>query len=210
MQLLVGLGNPGPSHAKHRHNVGFMAADAVAARYSFAPFKSKFRGHCSEGAVAGEKLLILKPQTYMNDSGRSVAEAARFYKVEPEAIFVVHDEIDLKAGKVRAKQGGSSAGHNGLRSLDDYVGPDYWRIRIGVGRPALAEDVVKYVLQNFTRDDQHWLAPTLVAVAEALPLLLAGDAAGFMTKVALLTAPPKPAKESKTAKTVGDDGDDGI
>src|SRR3972149_5391280 len=127
MQLLVGLGNPGPSYARHRHNVGFMAADAVARHYSFAPFRAKFHGLCAEGVVDGHRLLILKPQTYMNDSGRSVAEAARFYKIAPEEIVAVHDEIDLKAGKIRAKLGGSSAGHNGLRSIDDHIGAGYWR-----------------------------------------------------------------------------------
>lgn len=209
MQLLVGLGNPGPSYARQRHNVGFMAADVVAQRYSFAPFRNKFHGRCSEGAVGGQKILILKPQTYMNKSGRCVAEAARFYKVEPAGIIVIHDEIDLKAGKVRAKLGGSSAGHNGLRSIDDYVGPDYWRIRIGVGRPAVSDDVVNYVLQNFTREDESWVAPTLAAVAEAIPLMLGGDASGFMTKVALLTAPPKPAN-GKEAKAADDNGDHGV
>lgn len=206
MRLLVGLGNPGPVYARQRHNVGFRAADAVASRFSFAPFRAKFHGHYTEGTIGTEKILILKPQIFMNDSGRPVAEAARFYKVDPADIFVIHDEIDLKPGKVRVKLGGSSAGHNGLRSIDDYVGPDYWRIRIGVGRPAAAEDVVNYVLQNFTRDDEAWVGPTLAAVAEAMPVMLAGDAPGFMTKVALLTSPPKPARE----KSAGDGGEHGV
>lgn len=212
MQLLVGLGNPGPSYARNRHNVGFMAADAVARCYSFAPYRAKFHGLYAEGAAAGRKLLILKPQTYMNDSGRSVAEAARFYKIAPEAIVAIHDEIDLKAGKIRAKLGGSSAGHNGLRSIDDHIGADYWRVRIGVGRPEPGGNVEGYVLQNFARADNDWLGPTLTAVAEALPLLLDGDAPGFMTKVALLTVPLEAAeakKKKKAAKTEPD-GDDGI
>jgi PTH1 family peptidyl-tRNA hydrolase len=193
MPLLVGLGNPGPNYARNRHNVGFMAADKIAAAYSFPPFKKKFQGLYCEGSVGTVKLSILKPQTFMNDSGQSVAEAANFYKVPPSEIFVVHDEIDLRPGKVRAKIGGSSAGHNGLRSIDDYVDPDYWRIRIGVGRPEAGGDVVNYVLRNFSRDDDGWLAATLPAIADALPLLLAGDANGFMTKVASLAPPPKPA-----------------
>ena len=193
MPLLVGLGNPGPNYARNRHNVGFMAADKIAAAYSFPPFKKKFQGLYCEGSVGTVKLSILKPQTFMNDSGQSVAEAANFYKFPPAEIFVVHDEIDLRPGKVRAKIGGSSAGHNGLRSIDDYVGADYWRILIGVGRPEAGGDVVNYVLRNFSRDDDGWLSATLPAVADALPLLLAGDANGFMTKVASLAPPPKPA-----------------
>lgn len=214
MHLLVGLGNPGPSYAKQRHNVGFMAVDEIVHRFSFAPLRNKFHGQYAEG-TAGHKLLILKPQTFMNESGRSVAEAARFFKVAPADIIVIHDEIDLKAGKVRAKLGGSSAGHNGLRSIDDYIGPDYWRVRVGVGRPEAGGDVVNYVLQNFSRDDQAWLPQTLSAIAEALPILLEGDAPGFMTKVALLAnpAPPKPQpkpkpKPKQPAKTGG--GDDGV
>ncbi|HLF59427.1 MAG TPA: aminoacyl-tRNA hydrolase [Alphaproteobacteria bacterium] len=213
MQLLVGLGNPGPSYARQRHNVGFMAADTVAKLYSFAPFRKKFHSLYSEGAAGGHKLLILKPQRYMNDSGRPVAEAAHFYKLAPEEIVVVHDEIDLTAGKVRAKLGGSSAGHNGLRSLDDYLGAGYWRIRIGVGRPGPGGDVIGYVLRNFARGDEIWLGPTLSAVAEALPLLLDGDAPGFMTKVALLANPPdaaRPKKAAKTARDAGPDEDNGV
>jgi len=203
MQLLVGLGNPGPSHLFNRHNVGFMAADVIAQRYDFPGFRAKFHGLCSEGVIAGQRVLILKPQTFMNDSGRSVGQAARFFKLAPSEIVAMHDEIDLKPGKVRAKLGGGSAGHNGLRSLDDHIGPDYWRIRIGVGRPAPGGDVVAYVLQNFAREEESWLTETLAAVAEAVPLLLSGDAPGFMTKVAALAAPPDAAKAAKT----DDDGD---
>ena len=155
MQLLVGLGNPGPSYARNRHNVGFMVADVVAYRYSFAPFRAKFQGLVAEGNIDDRKVLILKPQTYMNDSGRSVAEAARFYKIPPGDIVVVHDEIDLKPGKVRAKLGGGAAGHNGIRSVDEHIGPDFWRVRIGVGRSDIAE-AAGHVLQNFSRADEPW------------------------------------------------------
>jgi PTH1 family peptidyl-tRNA hydrolase len=191
MPLLVGLGNPGANYAHNRHNVGFLAADKIADCYSFPPFRRKFHGLYCEGTVGTTKLSILKPQTFMNDSGQSVAEAANFYKFPLSKIFVVHDEIDLRPGKVRAKQGGSSAGHNGLRSIDDYLGADYWRIRIGVGRPEPGGDVIGYVLRNFTREDKTWLPETLSAVADALPLLLAGDAELFMTKVAAAAPPPK-------------------
>jgi PTH1 family peptidyl-tRNA hydrolase len=201
MQLLVGLGNPGPSYAENRHNVGFLAADAIAKRYSFAPLRAKFHGQYGEGVVGEHKIFLLKPQTFMNDSGRSVAEAARFFKIAPAEIAVIHDEIDLKPGKVRAKCGGSSAGHNGLRSIDDYIGPDYWRIRIGVGRPEAGGDAADYVLQNFARADRPWLAATLDAVAEALPHFLDGEAPQFMTKVAMLAPPPSPGAA---------DGDDGV
>jgi PTH1 family peptidyl-tRNA hydrolase len=194
MQLVVGLGNPGPSYARNRHNIGFMAADVIAHRYDFAPFRAKFQGHFSEGAIDGHKALILKPLTYMNESGRSVAEAARFYKVEPGDIVVIHDEIDLRPGKVRAKRGGGAAGHNGIRSIDGYIGPEYWRVRIGIGRSDVAE-AAGHVLQNFTRDDEGWLTDVLAAVSDALPILLDGDAPGFMTKVAALAPPPKPAAD---------------
>ena len=207
MQLLVGLGNPGPSYSQNRHNVGFMAADAVAGHYSFAPFRKKFQGLCCDGTADGHRLLILKPQTYMNASGRSVADAVKFYKVAPEEIIVFHDDIDLKPGKIRAKLGGGAGGHNGLRSIDDYVGSDYWRVRIGVGRPAASGVVEDYVLQNFARADGLWLKPALAAVAEALPLLLDGDAPGFMTKVARLAPPPAPGGKAGES---GPDGDDGI
>ncbi len=192
MLLLVGLGNPGPRYAKNRHNVGFMAVNAIAERHSFGPFRKRFHGLASEGTVAGTKVVALKPLTFMNRSGRSVAAAARFYKVPLERIIVVHDEVDLRAGKVRAKLDGSAAGHKGLIAIDAHLGNEYWRIRVGVGRPAPGGDVTAYVLRNFTKADQEWREKTLAAIAEALPLLAEGDAPGFMTKVALLSQPPKP------------------
>ena len=194
MQLLVGLGNPGPSHARHRHNVGFMAADAIAKRYEFPRFQNKFRGEFTTGVIAGHKIHILKPQTYMNDSGLSVAEAARFFKIDPDEIAVFHDEIDLKPGKVRAKLGGGSAGHNGLRSIDAELGPNFWRVRIGVGRPEGQMDAAAHVLRNFAPEDEDWLGKALAAIAEALPDLLDGEAPKFMTRVALIAPPPKAAE----------------
>jgi peptidyl-tRNA hydrolase, PTH1 family len=192
MRLVVGLGNPGPRHAGNRHNVGFMAADEIARRHSFAPFKSRFQALFTEGSVGPARLMVMKPLTYMNESGRAVGEALRFYKLAPSEVLVIHDEIDLAAGKVKVKQDGGNAGHNGLRSIDAHIGPDYWRLRIGVGHPGVKQLVHPHVLSDFTRDDAAWLDKTLGAIAEALPLLVAGDDNRFLTKIAFLTKPPRP------------------
>jgi PTH1 family peptidyl-tRNA hydrolase len=201
MRLLVGLGNPGANYALNRHNIGFMALDVIAERYRFAPWRTRFQGEVSEGAVDGNKVLALKPTTYMNLSGQSVGEAMRFFKMSPADVIVFHDEIELAAGRLRVKQGGGSAGHNGIRSLDDHIGNDFWRVRMGVGRPGGPEDksrVKGHVLENFAKSDVDWLGPLLDAVATALPLLLLGGGdSKFMTKVALLTKPPAPKKEKK-------------
>jgi peptidyl-tRNA hydrolase, PTH1 family len=191
MLLFVGLGNPGPEHARNRHNIGFMAADAIAARYDFAPFRPKYRGLLSEGRLGQARVLVLKPLTYMNDSGVSVAEAARFHKIGPEKIYVFHDELDLVPAKVRVKQGGSSAGHNGLRSLDAHLGPGYWRVRLGIGHPGDKSRVLSWVLRDFTKSDAVWVEPFLDAVASCAPLLAEGREPDFMSKVALLLRPPK-------------------
>lgn len=200
MRLIVGLGNPGARYERTRHNIGFMAADAIVRRHSFPPFRPRFKGEFAEGTIAGEKVMVLKPQTFMNDSGESVGAAARFYKIEPGEVAVMHDELDLKEGKVRVKRGGGSAGHNGLRSIDALFGADYWRVRMGIGHPGAKELVLPYVLQNFPGEEMDWVRPVLDAIAEAAPLLVADDAAGFMTKVALLTSPPaaKPPKGEKS------------
>jgi PTH1 family peptidyl-tRNA hydrolase len=191
MRLVVGLGNPGPRYARNRHNVGFMAIDAIAQRYGFAPFRDRFKGELAEGSIAGEKRLLLKPQTFMNASGEAVLAAASFYKIPPREIVVIHDEIDLRPGKLRVKRGGGAAGHNGLRSIDAQLGADYWRVRIGVGHPGVKELVQPYVLQNFTADETtEWVGPLIEAVAETMPLLLADDAAAFMSEVARRSAPP--------------------
>ncbi|HKX09543.1 MAG TPA: aminoacyl-tRNA hydrolase [Stellaceae bacterium] len=192
MRLLVGLGNPEPRHAKNRHNIGFMAVDALVRRHEFAPFRSKFSGAYAEGTIGGERVIALKPMTFMNLSGDSVGACARFYKVDPVEIAVIHDELDLAPGKLRVKRGGGTAGHNGLRSIDDAIGPDFWRVRVGIGHPGVKELVLPYVLQNFDADEMTWVTPLVDAIAEALPLLVKDDAPGFMTKVALILKPPPP------------------
>ena len=188
MQLWVGLGNPEPGMARQRHNIGFMAIDAVAARHGFGPWRQRFRGLVSEGHVAGEKVLALKPLTYMNDSGASVQPASAFFKLEPSAITAFHDELDLLPGKVRVKRGGGAAGHNGLRSMDRSLGaPDYWRVRLGIGHPGHKDRVLGYVLGDFAKADQGWLAAVLEAVADAAPLLAGRQIEAFMSKIALAT-----------------------
>jgi PTH1 family peptidyl-tRNA hydrolase len=192
MLLLVGLGNPGREHAANRHNIGFMAADEIHRQCGFGPYKKRFHGLFAEGHLGRRKALALKPMTYMNRSGIAVAEAAGFYKIAPTDTVVLHDELDLAAGKVRVKVGGGTAGHNGLASIDAHLGRDYRRVRIGIGRPPTREDVIGWVLRDFGVADNVWLEPLLAALAEAAPLLADGDDAGFMTKVARLAPPPKP------------------
>lgn len=203
MLLFVGLGNPGPEHRFQRHNVGFMAIDVIAKRYEFAPFRPRYRGQLAEGRIGADKVLALKPLTYMNDSGVSVSEAARFHKIPPEKIFVFHDELDLAPGKIRVKLGGSSAGHNGLRSIDAHLEPDYWRVRIGIGHPGDRSRVLSWVLRDFSKADEEWLPATLDAMADASPLLISGRDADFMSRVALLTRPqrPKPERRATDAAT---------
>jgi PTH1 family peptidyl-tRNA hydrolase len=192
MHLLVGLGNPGPRYARNRHNIGFMAVDAIARQYRSTAFRNRFKGELAETPIGGERVLLLKPQTFMNASGEAVGEAARFYKISPPDIIVIHDEIDLRPGKLRVKRGGGSAGHNGLRSIDAIVGPDYWRVRIGVGHPGVKELVQPYVLQNFLSEEVNdWVDPLLDAVAETIPLFLSGAPDAFMSEVARRIAPPQ-------------------
>jgi PTH1 family peptidyl-tRNA hydrolase len=200
--LIAGLGNPGESYARHRHNVGFMAAEAIAARHRFSPWRPRYRGLVSEGALSGRKTLLLKPMTYMNDSGGSVREAARYLKLPLEAVVVIHDELDLAPSKLRVKAGGSDAGHNGLRSVTASLGPDYRRVRIGIGHPG-APAVLSYVLHDFSKSDKEWLAPLLDAIAEAAPFLASDDDAGFMNRVALLIRPPKPPKPKPAESSDG-------
>ena len=206
MRLLVGLGNPEPRYAFNRHNIGFLAVDRLVRGHEFGPFRAKFSGAVAEGTVAGERVLALKPMTYMNLSGDSVGACARFYKIEPGEIAVFHDELDLAPGKLRVKKGGSTAGHNGLRSIDEAIGPDFWRVRIGIGHPGIKELVLPYVLGNFDADERAWAAPLLDAIAEALPLLVEDNAQGFMTKVALILnpPPPKPPRPPTTTEPNGD------
>jgi PTH1 family peptidyl-tRNA hydrolase len=195
--LIAGLGNPGSQYARNRHNAGFIVVDELHAHHKFGPWKAKFDGLLSEGSLGGRKTYLLKPQTFMNLSGDSIAPALRFYKLPLEALVVVHDEIDLAAGKLKVKTGGGDAGQNGLRSITAALGPDYRRVRLGIGHPGDKERVTGHVLQNFSKDDIAWLKPLVDAMVEAAPLLAKDDDAGFMSKVALLTAPPKPPKEPK-------------
>ncbi|HEV7251821.1 MAG TPA: aminoacyl-tRNA hydrolase [Mesorhizobium sp.] len=191
MLLFVGLGNPGRQYAGHRHNVGFMAADAIARRHGFSPWSKKFSAEVAEGRLGGEKALLLKPQKFMNLSGESVGEALRFFKLGPDALTVFYDELDLAPGKVRVKRGGGSGGHNGIRSLDAHCGPDYRRVRIGIGHPGVKVLVTPHVLGDFAKADQAWLAPLLDAIADFAPLLAEGDEAGFMNKISLAASGEK-------------------
>ncbi len=188
MLLWVGLGNPEPGMAWNRHNIGFMALDAIAARHGFAPWRRRFKGLVAEGSVGGERVIGLKPLTYMNESGESVQPAAAFYKLPTDAVTAILDELDLALGKVRVKRGGGAAGHNGLRSLDRMLGTqDYWRVRLGIGHPGDKARVLAHVLGDFAKADRAWLTAMLAAVAEAAPLLAAAQPEAFMSKVALLT-----------------------
>ncbi|MGH7211073.1 MAG: aminoacyl-tRNA hydrolase [Acetobacteraceae bacterium] len=192
MLLWVGLGNPEPGMARNRHNIGFMAVDTIVIRYGFGSWRARFKGLVSEGTIAGEKILALKPQTYMNASGESVQAAAAFHKLPVEAITAFHDELDLVPGKVRVKYGGGAAGHNGLRSMDRMLGvQDYGRVRLGIGHPGNKERVLGHVLGDFIAADRDWLIPLLDAVADAAPLLVQGKPEDFMTRIALLTQEPK-------------------
>ena len=212
MHLVIGLGNPGPEHANDRHNVGFMALDEIVRRHAFGPARRRFQSDVFEGSVGGEKLLALKPVTFMNRSGDAVGQAVRFYKLDPTQVIVIHDELDLAPGKLRAKTGGGIAGHNGLDSIAQHIGRDFRRVRIGIGHPGDKDRVTPYVLHDFAKADRQWLEPLIDAIAEAIPLLIGGDEAGFMTRVALLTRPPekkKPATGDSAPKPPVDD-DDGV
>ncbi|GAB4536448.1 MAG: aminoacyl-tRNA hydrolase [Ruegeria sp.] len=191
MKLFVGLGNPGAKYARNRHNIGFMAVDAIADAHGFGPWRSKFQGEVSEGWLGREKVLLLKPMTFMNRSGQSVGEAMRFYKLDSTDVTVFHDELDLAPGKVRAKSGGGHAGHNGLRSIHDHIGAAYDRVRLGIGHPGRKELVSAYVLGDFAKADSQWLEDVLRGVSDGAVHLAEGDAAKFMNAVALRTAPPR-------------------
>ena len=166
MLILAGLGNPGPKHARQRHNIGFMAADEIIRRFDLSLRQSRHQAYVAEGTIAGEKILLLKPKTFMNESGRAVGEAMRYYKLEPADIIVFHDELDLPPGKFRVKTGGGHGGNNGLRSLIAHIGPDFRRVRIGVGHPGRKELVHGYILKDFAKADAEWLGPLLDAIAD--------------------------------------------
>lgn len=187
MLLWVGLGNPGPEHARQRHNIGFMAVEAIARRHGFSPWRKRFKGEVAEGRIAGVPILLLKPMTYMNASGESVRQAAAFYKIPPGRITVFHDELDLPPGRLRVKQGGGTAGHNGLRDIQRAVAtPEFRRVRIGIGHPGAKEKVTGHVLGDFAKADQPWLSRLLEAIADAAPLLAEDKPEAFMSRVALL------------------------
>ncbi|MDA7428047.1 aminoacyl-tRNA hydrolase [Primorskyibacter aestuariivivens] len=197
MQIFVGLGNPGSKYARNRHNIGFMALDRIAEDHGFSPWKSKFQGKIAEGMLGREKVLLLKPETFMNRSGQSVGDAMRFYKLEPDDITVFHDELDLAPGKCRVKQGGGHAGHNGLRSIHGHIGEAYQRVRLGIGHPGHKDAVSGYVLHDFPRADEDWLGPLMDGIANGAADLAAGDSGKFLNAVALKVAPPR---SSTTAK----------
>ena len=184
MQLWVGLGNPGPRYALHRHNVGFMAADTIAEMHGFEPVQKRFSGWVQEGRIGGAKILLLKPATFMNESGRAVSEALRFYKLDPQALTVFHDELDLAPFKVKVKQGGGTAGHNGLRSIDQHLGAEFRRVRIGIGHPGHRDRVTGHVLGNYAKAELDPLTDMLAAIGAEAPWLAAGDDARFMSDVA--------------------------
>ena len=185
MQLWVGLGNLGPQYAMHRHNVGFMALDVMAEMHGFGPVQKKFQGWMQEGRIGGEKILLLKPATFMNESGRSVSEALRFYKLGTDALTVFHDELDLAPFKVKVKTGGGTAGHNGLRSIDQHLGPDFRRVRIGIGHPGHKDRVTGYVLGNYAKAEMDDLVDMLAAIGNEAEWLAKGDDPRFMSEIAL-------------------------
>jgi len=185
MLIIAGLGNPGSKYAGNRHNIGFMAADALQRRAGFSPWSKKFRAEISEGEIAGEKILLMKPQTFMNLSGESVGEAMRFYKLGPENVIAIYDELDLAPGKARLKVGGGHGGHNGVKSLDAHCGKEYRRLRLGIGHPGAKELVHGYVLGDFSKADQTWLQPLIDALAENAEMLVKGEESQFLNKLAL-------------------------
>jgi PTH1 family peptidyl-tRNA hydrolase len=199
MKILVGLGNPGPRYAANRHNIGFMAVDRIAADHGFGPWRAKFQGLAADGTLGGTKVLLLKPQTFMNLSGQSVGEAMRFYKLAPADVTVLYDELDLAPGRLRVKTGGGAAGHNGIRSIDAHIGPDFHRVRLGIGHPGHKDRVSGYVLSDFAQADRDWLDDLLRGISDGAPALAAGDATRFMNAVALRTAPPRSSATSPAA-----------
>jgi len=194
MQLWVGLGNPGAKYAANRHNIGWMALDRIAADHGFGPWRAKFQGSLCEGTLAGQKVLLLKPETFMNLSGQSVGEAVRFFKLAAADVTVFHDELDLAPGKARVKTGGGHAGHNGLRSLHQHIGEAYHRVRLGIGHPGHKDRVAAYVLSDFAKAEQEWLDDLLRGLSDGAPDLARGDSARFLNAIALRTAPPRSSK----------------
>jgi PTH1 family peptidyl-tRNA hydrolase len=203
MKLFAGLGNPGQKYAKNRHNIGFMALEQIASDHGFGPWKAKFQGQISEGRLGREKVLLLKPETFMNNSGQSLRAALDFYKLDSTDVIVFHDEIDLAPAKVRVKTGGGHAGHNGLRSIHAHISPNYDRVRLGVGHPGHKDKVPSYVLNDFAKADQNWLDDVLRGIGDGAAHLAEGDTAKFLNAVALRAAPARPSTGTKgpNAKT---------
>ena len=187
MLIIAGLGNPGQKYAGNRHNIGFMAVDAIHRKHPFSPWSKKFKGEISEGEIAGEKVLLIKPQTFMNLSGEAVGEAMRFYKLAPKDIIAIYDELDLVPGKARIKTGGGHGGHNGIKSLDAHCGRDYRRLRLGIGHPGDKERVTGHVLGDFAKADAVWLDPLLDEIGLSIDMLVRGEESQFMNKLALAT-----------------------
>ena len=200
MKLVVGLGNPGAKYAQNRHNIGFMALDQIASDHGFSPWRAKFQGQISEGRFGSERVTLLKPETFMNLSGQSVGEAMRYLKLEPADVIVFHDEIDLAPSKVRLKTGGGHAGHNGLRSIHAHIGPDYDRVRMGVGHPGHKDAVPGYVLRDFPKADAEWLDDAMRGISDGIGHLVAGDGAKFLNAIALRVAPPRSSKSAPKPK----------
>lgn len=187
-KLLVGLGNPGPRYAGNRHNVGFMAVERIAETHHMPPWRKRFLGAFSDGRIGNERVYLLLPGTYMNESGNAVAQAMNYFRLAPSDVYVFHDELDLAPGKVRIKRGGGAAGNNGIRSIISHVGADFFRVRIGIGHPGHKDAVQPWVLGDFSKAEREWLTPLLDAMADNAGLLAAGDASNFMNRVALATA----------------------
>ena len=207
MYVFAGLGNPGARYAKNRHNIGYLVADEIARRHGFEGFRSRARlgADIAEGRIGDARVALLKPTTFMNESGRALGAVLRYYKIEPATLFVFYDELDLAPGKLRVRFGGGSAGHNGIKSLRAHIGPDYWRVRMGIGHPGDKDLVSDYVLSDFSKAESLWMDKLVDAAAEAVPLLLASEKNDFMTRVALL-APPPPRQQKEN----GEQPEDGI
>lgn len=191
VKLIVGLGNPGAKYAANRHNIGFLALDRIAADHDFTPWRARFQGMAADGRLGDTRVTLLKPQTFMNLSGQSVGEAARYLKLTPADIIVLHDELDLAPGKCRVKQGGGHAGHNGLRSIHQHIGAEYGRVRLGIGHPGHKDKVASYVLSDFAKAEQDWLDDLLRGISDGAPALAAGDGGRFQNAVANRTAPAR-------------------
>ena len=203
MKLLIGLGNPGARYHRNRHNVGFMAVDAIAEVHDAGPWRRRFQGEAAEAHIGSGKVLLLKPQTFMNESGRAAGEAARFFKLTPADIVVFHDELDLAPGKVKVRQGGGHAGHNGIKSIIQHCGADFWRVRLGIGHPGDKRQVTNYVLSEFAKDEWAQVDDVCRAVGDEIPRLVQGDAEGFMSRVAQKAPPRKAANGPKDTTRAG-------